>query len=216
MSQDNALQQAVLAALRYEPSVTAAHIGVTAEDGVITLTGHVSTYAQKHAAETVALGVRGVAAVAEELEVLLPYEGKRADDEIAAAARNRLAWDSSLPADAVKITVEGGWVTLTGEVDWRYQKDIAQEDIRRLHGIIGVSNHIDIKQKVNASDVSDEITHALHRSWFFDPNTIEVKVDGGKVRLTGAARSPHDRRVAAATAWNIAGVQDVENDIVIA
>jgi osmotically-inducible protein OsmY len=215
MSRDNALQQSVLAALRFEPGVKAANIGVAVDDGVVTLTGHVGTYAEKHAAEAAALGVRGVTAVAEEIEVRLPFEGKRRDDEIAAAAAHRLAWDSGLPVDAVKVKVENGWVTLSGEVCWRYQKAIAHDDVRRLHGVIGVSNQIAIRASIKGENVSDEIMHALHRSWFFDPKTIQVKVDGSNVRLTGTARSPHDRRVAAAAAWGVAGVTDVENDIVV-
>lgn len=216
MSKDNALQQAVLAALRYEPSVEAAHIGVAVDDGVVTLTGHVHTYAQKHAAELAALGVRGVRGVAEEIEVRLPFEGKRSDEEIAAAAVHRLAWDVSLPADAIKVKVEKGWVTLTGEVPWRYQKELATDDIRRLHGVVGVSNQLEVKPRLNAGDISDQIMHALHRSWFFDPNTVHVAVDGGKVRLTGTVKSPHDRRVAAAAAWGAPGVTDVENELTVA
>ncbi len=128
---------------------------------------------------------------------------------------DRLGWDVSVPRDAVKINVEQGWVTLTGEVTWHYQKAAAAEDVRRLFGVVGVSNHISIKPRVNVENVSDAIMHALHRSWFFDPRTINVSANGGKVRLSGTAPSLHDRQVAAATAWTAPGVTDVENDIAV-
>ncbi|HKH80669.1 MAG TPA: BON domain-containing protein [Methylovirgula sp.] len=216
MSQDNALQEAVLAELRWDPSVTAAHIGVAANAGVVTLTGHVESYAEKQAAEMAARRVRGVKAVAEEIEVRLPFGTERSDDEIAAAAVDRLAWDVAIPCDAVKIKVEKGWVTLTGEVDWYFQKEAAEQDVRRLFGVVGVSNQISIKPRVNLSNISDDIMHAMNRSWFFDPKTITVSAHGGKVRLTGTVNSLHDRQVAAATAWAAPGVTEVENDIVVA
>jgi osmotically-inducible protein OsmY len=209
------LQQAVLAALKFEPSLDAAHIGVTAEGGVVSLTGHVWSYGQKQAAEAAAAGVRGVKGVAEEIEVRLPFGADRGDDEIARAAAQRLAWDVSLPADAVKVKVESGWITLLGEVDWAYQKEIASDDVRRLRGVVGVSNQITLRPNVDAAGIGDEITHALHRSWLFDPTEVQVSVEGGKVHLSGKVPTPHDRRVAAATAWNTPGVTDVENAILV-
>lgn len=215
MSHDSQLQHAVLAALAWEPSVTAGHIGVTANEGVVTLTGHVESFSEKAAAEAAARGVKGVKAVAEEITVRLPLDDQRDDEEIAAAAVDRLAWNVSLPKDAVSVKVEDGWVTLTGEVDWNYQKQAAEMDVHRLFGVTGVSNHIAIRPKVDASNLSDDIMHALHRSWFFDPKTIEVTAEGGRVRLTGTVSSPHDRQLAATTAWAAPGVTDVENDIVV-
>jgi osmotically-inducible protein OsmY len=215
MSDDHHLQQAVLAELNWEPSVDAAHIGVAANAGVVTLTGHVESYAEKHNVEMAVLRVKGVKAVAMEIDVKLPMDVKRGDDEIAAAAIDRLGWDVSVPRDAVKVNVEQGWVTLTGEVDWHYQKLAAEQDVHRLHGVVGLSNQITIKPRVNTENLSDDIMHALHRSWFFDPQTINVSANGGKVRLSGTAPSLHDRQVAAATAWTAAGVTDVENDIAV-
>jgi len=119
------------------------------------------------------------------------------------------------PKDAIKIVVEKGWVTLTGQVEWHYQKEAATADIRGLLGVVGVSDDITIKAKVNALNLSDNIMHALHRSWFFDPNTIKVSADGGKIRLTGSVHSPHDRQVAADTAWAAPGATAVENNIAI-
>ena len=126
MSQDTHLQLSVLAELEWDPSITAAHIGVRAADGgIVTLTGYVESYAQKLAAETAAGRVKGVLAVAGELEIQIPFERKWDDSDIAAAIVGRLAWDVSIPRDAVKVRVEKGWVTLTGEVDWHYQREAA-------------------------------------------------------------------------------------------
>jgi osmotically-inducible protein OsmY len=211
MPQDTHLQLSVLAELEWEPSITAAHIGVAANAGVVTLTGQVESYAQKHAAEAAARRVKGVLAVAEELEVQVPFERKRDDGDIAAAIVDRLAWDVSVPRDAVKVGVESGWITLTGEVDWNYQRKAAEQDVRRLHGVVGVSNQITLKSRVNAANISNDISCALHRSFFPDPDAITVTAEGGKVRLTGNVHSWHARQVAAETAWGAPGAVDVEN-----
>lgn len=215
MTNDSQLQQAVQAELKWEPSVTAAHIGVTAHAGVVTLTGHVETYPEKHAAEMAATRVKGVKAVAEELEVRLPFETQRSDEAIAAAAIERLSWDVSVPTDTVQVKVENGWVTVSGQVDYYYQKNAPEQDIRPLIGVIGVSNQITIKPQVDAGNISDNIMHALHRSWFFDPKTIQVSVVGGRVKLTGTANSAYDKEVAASTAWMAPGVTNVENDLAV-
>ncbi len=216
MSQDRQLQQAVLEELAWEPSVTAAHIGVSAKSGIVTLTGHVESFAEKHAAEMVVRRVKGVRAVAEEIEVRLPFDRRRDDAEIAAAAVDRLAWDVSVPRDAITVTVESGWLTLTGQVDRYFQREAAEQDVRRLHSVVSVSNQITIKPKVDVASLSDDIVHALHRSWFFDPKNISVSAEGGKVRLTGTVHSSSERADALATAWAAAGTTAVVNDIVIA
>jgi osmotically-inducible protein OsmY len=215
MSQDTQLQQRVLAELNWEPSVPAGHIGVTARDGIVTLSGHVESYANKHAAEAVARRVRGVLGVAEEIIVQLPVHIKRSDEEIAAAAVDRLAWDVSVPRDTIKVTVADGWLTLTGEVNWHYQIEAAMLDVHTLMGVRGVSNEVTIKPRVNASNLSDDITHALNRSWFFEPKAISVSVEGGVVRLTGTVHSPYEREVASTTAWSAPGTIAVENDIIV-
>jgi osmotically-inducible protein OsmY len=215
MSNDSRLQKSVLAELGWEPSIDVAHIGVAVNAGVVTLTGHVQNYAQKHAAGLAALRVRNVKAVADEIEVRLSVDTERGDDDIAEAAIDRLAWDVSIPADAVKVTVESGWLTLSGEVDWHFEKIAAEEDVRRLFGVVGVSNLVTIKSTVDVSNIRSDIMHALHRSWFFDRETVAVTADDGKVRLSGAVQTPHDRQLAAATAWAAPGVTDVENDIAV-
>ncbi len=216
MSADDKLQRAVTAELSWEPSIVAAHIGVTADDGVITLAGHVDSFVQKHAAEAAASRVKGVRAVAEEIEVRLAFDGQRSDSEIASAAVNRLAWDTSIPSEAIKVHVEGGWVTLTGTVAWNYQKSSVATSIESLAGVIGVSNQIVIKPVVSTTNISDDIMHALHRSWLFDPNTINVSANGGHIHLTGTVTSWQDRRVAAETAWAAPGATSVVNDLTVA
>jgi osmotically-inducible protein OsmY len=180
----------------------------------VALTGHVGSYVEKYAAETAARRVKGVKAVAEELEVRLPSDIERDDADIAEAALDRLAWDVSVPNDTVKIKVENGLITLTGEVDWHYQKEAAEHDVGGLYGVVDVCNLIAIKPRVNVSNLSNDITQALHRSWF-DPKTIKVSAEGGKVHLTGTVRSWHDRDEAESTSWAAPGASDVKNDIVV-
>jgi osmotically-inducible protein OsmY len=212
MYDDKQLKQSVLDELKWEPSVNAAHIGVTTKDGVVTLMGTVETYAEKHAAETAAFRVRDVKGVAEEIEVKLPFSVKHGDSEIASAAVDRLAWDASVPKDAIKVTVSKGWVTLTGQVHWHYQHEAAADAVRTLWGVIGVSNQIAIKPVVNASNIKADIMAALHRSWF-SPDKIDVSAHDGKVTLTGNVEFWDERALAGTTAWAAAGVTSVSNEI---
>jgi osmotically-inducible protein OsmY len=213
MLSNTQLQQNVLAELGWEPSLDAGHIGVSVHDGVVTLNGHVNSFWQKFAAEKAAGRVKGVTAVAEELEVRLPFDVKRGDEEIAAAAVNRFSWNSSIPRDAVKVKVQKGAVTLTGSVPWHYQKDAADYDVRGLHGVVSVYNDIKIVPNVDAKVVGDAIEKALHRSWFYDPDTVKVKVKGGAITLTGDVSTWNARDLAAAAAWSAPGATAVENDI---
>jgi len=215
MSSDSDLKKAVLDELGWEPSVNEAHIGVTAHAGVVTLTGHVGNYMHKVAAEKAASRVKGVKAVAEEIEVKLPFDIKRSDEDIAAAAVDRLAWNSTIPADAIMVKVQGGWVTLTGNVGWHFEKDDAEREIRALSGVIGVSNQVVVKPPVSAANVKRDIEHALHRSWYYDPDTIQVAAQGGKITLSGKVSTWNARRLAGDTAWSAPGATSVENDIAV-
>ncbi|MDB5491903.1 MAG: ornithine aminotransferase [Micavibrio sp.] len=215
MPQDAQLQREVVAELNWEPSVTAAHIGVVANAGIITLSGHVESYSEKYAAEQATYRVKGVLGVAEEIQVQLPFERQRGDEDIATAAIERLSWDTFVPPDAVKVKVEDGYVTLTGEVNLRYQKDAAEEDVRRLFGVIGISNQITVTPRTNIANIKSDIMHALHRSWFSDPKKIIVSAEGGEVRLTGNVHTPQDKLMAATMAWSAPGVTNVANDIKI-
>jgi osmotically-inducible protein OsmY len=216
MSNDQQIQQDVLAELKWEPSVTAAHIGVAAKNGVVTLSGHVENYMTKHAAERAARRVQGVRGVAEEIEVRLPFDDGKTDGEIAAAVLDRLSWNVMIPRNAIKVKVEKGFVTLTGEVEWRYQQEAAKLDVQQLYGVVGVANDITIMARaVNVGEIGAEIQRALKRSWSTRPDAISVTADRGKVKLTGFVHSPHARRLATETAWNAPGATAVENELVI-
>lgn len=189
---------------------------MTAENGTVTLTGHVHSYSQKHAAEMATGRVKGVKAVAEEIEVRLPYEIKRDEADIATAAVNRLAWDTGTPRDAVKVKVERGRITLSGQVEWHFQKEAAEREVRNLMGVLGVSNQITIKPHVDTANLQDDIQLALQRSIFFQPENVHVSAQGGRVKLTGTVNSWLDRRTAGSTAWAAPGATVVENDLIVA
>jgi osmotically-inducible protein OsmY len=212
MVDDKTLKQAVLDELQWEPSVNAAHIGVTAKDGVVTLSGHVETYTEKSAAEKATRRVSDVKAVAEEIEVKLPFGNKHDDADIAAAAVERLKWESSIPTGVVKVKVEKGWVTLTGQIDWHYQAEAAVSAIRSLWGVVGVSNLVTVKARPNTSAIRENILKALNRSWF-DPATIGVTAQGGEVKLTGTVKSWYERDEANSAAWAAPGTTSVDNAI---
>jgi osmotically-inducible protein OsmY len=150
--------------------------------------------------------------VAEEIEVRLPGHVKRSDDEIAAAAVERLAWNISLPLDAVKVKVDKGWVTLSGQLEWNYLREEAVEEVRSLSGVIGVSDQLTLKPRLDASNIGQNIDKALHRSWY-DPKTIAVTAEGGKIKLSGTVHTWHDREEAEMTAWAAPGATSVENNI---
>jgi osmotically-inducible protein OsmY len=208
---DKALKQAVLNKLGWEPSIDAAHIGVTALDGVITLSGHVSTFPEKWAAERAASRVSGVKALAEALAVRFFNQAKTSDEEIGKRALQQMVWDVSVPGDKLKVKVEKGFVTLTGNVDWYYQKHNAEANVRRLEGVTGVVNDIVIKPPVVASDVRNKIVAAFGRNAEIDAEDIVVSANGGKVTLKGDVDSYSEFWLAQSTAWSAPGVTDVEN-----
>jgi osmotically-inducible protein OsmY len=210
---DKQLQQAVIDELAWEPSVTAEHIGVTAREGVITLSGHVPTYWEKRAANSAATRVKGVKAVAEEIEVKLFGGSLWADDKIAERAAQSLAYDSSIPKDKVKPTVAKGWITLTGEVDWNYQKTAADAAVHRLLGVLGVTNDIKIKPHVAAYEVREKIEKALGRVASFEAQNLSIKTDGGTVTLGGKLDNWYERDLAETAAWSVPGVTQVQDKI---
>ncbi|MGA0532682.1 BON domain-containing protein [Hansschlegelia sp. KR7-227] len=212
---DAGLKSLVEEELEFEPRVNAAHIGVAARDGVVTLTGRVASYVEKVAAEKAAQRVRGVKAIAEEIEVRYPYDGARSDEEIAMRAANVPEWNMSVP-DAVKVKLERGWVTLSGAVDWQYQREAAESAIRQLDGVIGVTNAIALKDRPKAADVKKTIEDALKRNAALDAAAIDVMVTNDQVRLSGKVHSWHERRIAEQAAWSAPGVKAVDAKISIA
>lgn len=215
MVNDSVLRADIEAELEFEPSVDAANIGVAIKDGVATLTGHVSSYAQKAAAERAAGRVKGVRAVVEGIEVRLPFEVKHDDTEIAHRAADVLSWTVYLPANVVQAKVEKGWVTLTGEVDWQYQKEAAESAIRKLTGVIGVSDFITIRPHMTAGDVRDRIAQAYRRNADLESSGIKITVDGSKVTLSGRVKAWNERRIAENAAWAIPSVTEVVDNLIV-
>jgi osmotically-inducible protein OsmY len=214
---DTAIRQNIIDELDFEPSVKAAHIGVSVDSGVVTLSGHVCSYAEKLAAERAAKRVKGVRAIAQEIEVRYPNDLKTADDEIAKRAVNILAWSAVVPKDAVQVKVQDGWVTLSGKLDWQFQRTAAETEIRRLSGVAGVINSITIKSHVQSADVKRKIEDALKRSAEVEAQSIRVSLLGdGKVALDGEVHDWQERDAVSLAAWSAPGVVSVEDRLTIA
>lgn len=212
---DRNLHQAVLDELEWDPRFNAAHIGVSVNDGIVTLTGHVGSYAEKVAAERAAKRVAGVRGVAQEIDVRYPSDKKTADDQIAKRALDILAWNTTIPEHKISVTVQKGWVTLSGDVKWGYQRLDAENAVRRLSGVTGITNAIKVAPAVSAPDVKDRIEKALRRHVETEANAIRVSVSGGKVTLEGKVKAWYERDLAERTAWSAPGVTNVEDRISI-
>jgi osmotically-inducible protein OsmY len=203
---DDSLQQAVVDELDWDPKVQAANIGVIVQGGVVTLSGNVTSYMEKRAAEEAAGRVAGVKAVAGELKVKYLSDKLEGDADIAQRAFNVLNWDVQIPVDKVKVEVEDGWVTLSGELDWYYQRSAAEDDVRNLSGVIGVTNGISIKPNVSPANVRDKIKAALSRNAQLEASKIIVSADGGTVTLSGNVDNFQADNLAVSTAWSAPGV----------
>ena len=209
---DLSLRQDVIDELEFEPRVNAAHIGVAVKDGVVTLSGHVGSYAEKLAAEKAVKRVKGVKAIAEEIDVRYPEDKKTADDEIAARALSLLRLSAVVPTDSVMVKVQDGWISLSGQVTWQFQRSAAEAEVRRLSGVVGVINSIAIKPRVQPADVKRQIEAALKRNAEIDAQGIRVSVeDGGRVSLDGTVHDWREREAAEHAAWLVPGVMRVDD-----
>lgn len=211
---DKTLRQNVIDELDWDPSVDSAEIGVLADAGVVTLNGHVCSFPQKYRAAEIARRVRGVKAVVQEIEVLLPF-AKDKDEDVAHRAVQVLRWNVTVPTDAVKVQVNDGFVTLTGQVDWQYQRRAAEQAIRRLSGVTGVLNSITLRTRVSPGDVRKQIVSALHRNADLEAQGIVVDVVDGKVTLKGKVRAWYERDLLENAAWAAPGVQSVDDHVTL-
>ena len=214
---DEQIQRDVLAELKWDARVAPNEIGVMVKDGVVTLTGWVDSFSKRWAAERAAHRVRGVKAVANDIEVRLLASAERTDADIAAAVTRALEWDAFVPIDNLDVTVSKGWVTLRGDVEWEFQRRAAERAVRRMTGIRGVTNLINVKPQVSPSpqDLKRRIEDALVRSAETDAERITIETSGSKVILKGTVRSWLEREEAERVAWSAPGVASVENRITV-
>jgi osmotically-inducible protein OsmY len=213
MKSDAQLQKDILAELKWDPIVNETDVGVIVKDGVVTLTGHLASYAEKCAAERAAQRVHGLKALAIELTVKLPSPNERTDAQIAAAAENAIEWNSLVPQDKVRPTVEHGWITLNGEVEWDYQRRAAEKSLRNLLGVTGVTNLVHVKPRISASQVDRKIHDALLRQADRESRKIDVSVAGSQVTLEGTVHSWAERKAAQGAAFAAPGVATVVNHL---
>lgn len=213
MRTDAQIKNDVLDELAWQPNIDETEIGVTVENGVVTLSGTVNSFSKKLAAEKAVKAVRGVRAVAEDIEVKYGLEYRKTDKEIAKAAADALKWNNSVPEDKISIKVDNGWIYLSGEVQWSYEKEAAKTAVQHLIGVRGVSNAITLKQSVEPGDIKERIRKALERSAQIEADNIKVTVDGHKVKLRGQVHSLTEKEEARKAAFFAPGVYDVENDL---
>lgn len=213
---DNQLQLDVMAELKWEPGVDHEKIGVAAKDGVITLSGIVSSYSEKLLAEQAARRVKGVRAIGEDLTVRYPGDPKTTDAEIAKRVADVLEWDSLIPREKINVTVEDGVVRLRGDVEWNYQKNLAFKNASRISGVVRVDNRINVRPSLRTADVKNRIEQAFERQADFEAERIKVRTDGHKVILEGTVSSIGKRGIAERAAWAAPGVAQIEDHLVVA
>lgn len=216
MKTDSELKKDVLTELLWDPLVPEARVGVAVSDGVVTLTGHLDTYAEKVAAKRAAERVAGVKAIAVELDVVPSGVHQRSDTEIAAAVEHALSWNTSVPQGRVRVTVEKGWVTLSGELDWNFQRRAVERMIRPLKGVAGIIDNIQLKALPMPENLSNRIQDALTRQAVREARRIEISVDGSVVTLRGNVHSWAERTAAEGATWSAPGVSRVNNQLTIA
>ncbi len=214
MKSDSDLQRDVVEELKWDPKIDHSQIGVTAKSGVVTLTGFVRDYTQKVAAEKAARRVMGVKAIAEEIEVRFLGDSQTSDAQLAQRILDLFSWSVSIPHDKLSLKVEKGWATLSGQVEWYYQKEAAENTAGRITGIKGVTNLIAVHTQASAFDVRERIMAAFKRSSALDANAIHVTVEGDTVKLSGRVHGWNQRRSAENAAWSSPGVTKVEDSTV--
>ena len=215
MKTDAELKRDVGAELACDPAANASGIGVAVKDGVVTLSGHLDTFAEKSAVASALRRVAGVKAIALELDVRLSPEHRRSDTDIANAIEHVLRWNSIVPADKVRVIVDNGWVTLQGEVDWDFQRRSVEKAIRPLIGVVGISNELVITHATVPPEVASRIRDALARQTQREADRLEIRNNGGTVTLSGKVHSWHARDAAQGAAWSVPGVHAVVNNLVI-
>lgn len=212
--EDRIVKQLVEDELQFQPSIDAALIGVSVDKGIVHLSGRVSSFGQKAIIESAVNRVKGVRGFVEDL-IVRPHREVHSDDAIAIQVANILEWDPLLPKNAIKVQVENGWVSLSGDVEWAYQRIAAEGGLRRLDGVRGVTNLITITPKVAASDIKQRIEKALERQAALDVDRVAITVKDGKVLLGGKVRAWHERDIIEQTAWAAPGVTAVEDRLTL-
>jgi osmotically-inducible protein OsmY len=215
MKSDRDIERDVRDELQWDPDLDATDIAVSVRDGVVTLTGFVKSYTDKYEAEAAAKRVAGVSAVANDLEVRMPSVDERPDPEIARDAVSAIKSQLPISSERIKVVVKNGWVTLEGQVEWQYQKNTAENAVRRIKGVKGISNLIVLKPRAEPTEIKDKIMEAFKRNAELDANRIHVEANGSEVILKGTVRSWVEREEAERVAWSAPGVTRVEDRIVV-
>jgi osmotically-inducible protein OsmY len=215
MKTDSEIKKDVLSELQWDPLISETKVGVTVNEGVVTLTGHLDTYAEKVAAKRAAGRVSGVKAIALEIDVIPAGIHQRSDTEIALAVEHALSWSTSVPQDRVKVTVEKGWVTLTGDLDWNFQRRAVERMVRPLKGVVGISDNIQLRTLPVPLKLQERIQEALTRQAMREARRIEVSVEGSEVTLRGHVHSWAERNAVEGASWSAPGVTCVNNQLLV-
>lgn len=216
MRSDEEIRDDIIAELEWDPKIDSTEIGVTVKEGAVTLMGSVESYAEKLAAEQAAKRVKGVRAIAEEIKVRLPSDESVTDEDIAERIAHVLEWNTGIPDSNIQAEVRNGFVTLSGEVEWNYQREAARDLIAGIKGVSAVSNMIKVKSRVSKTDIAKEITRALQRNADLEASRIKVDVDGGKVTLSGDVKAWYERKLIENAVWAAPGVTQVTDNLRIA